>query len=124
MEAEFYRRVFRRVSRTIFLLAAAGALVATAWRGWRAGLLFLLGAAASYFSFSWLRRMMESFGPDARPARGRIFVFFAFRFLLLALGAYAIVKLFGLNAIAALAGLFVPVAAITFEIIYEFIHGT
>ena len=124
MEAEAYRRVFRRVSRIIFLLAVAGALAAAAWRGWRAGLLFLLGAAASYFSFFSLRRMMESLGPGARPARSRIFVFFAFRFLLLALGAYVIVKFFGLNAIAALAGLFVPVAAITFEIIFEFIHGT
>ena len=124
MEAEAYRRVFRRVSRNIFLLAVAGALVATAWRGWRAGLLFLLGAAASYFSFIWLRRLMESFGPGARPARGRIFVFFSLRFLLLALGAYAILKLFGVNAIAAFAGLFVPVAAVTFEIFCEFIHGT
>jgi hypothetical protein len=124
MEAEAYRRVFRRVSRIIFLLAAAGAAIAAGWRGWRAGLLFLLGAAASYFGFSWMRRMMESFGPGARPARGRIFVLFSLRYVLLALGAYAILKLFGVNAIAAFAGLFVPVAAITFEIIYEFIHGT
>jgi hypothetical protein len=29
-----------------------------------------------------------------------------------------------LNAIAALAGLFVPVAAITFEMICELVHGT
>ena len=124
MEADAYRRVFRRVSRNIFLLAAAGAAIATVWRGWRAGLLFLLGAAASYFSFFSLRRMMESFGPGARPARGRIFVFSSLRFLLLALGAYGILKLFGVNAIAAFAGLFVPVAAVTFEIFYEFIHGT
>jgi hypothetical protein len=124
MEAEAYARVFRRVSRNIVLLAAAGAAVAAAWRGWRAGLLFLLGAAASYFSFTWLRRMVESFGPGARPERGRMFVFFSLRYLLLALGAYAILKLFGVNAIAGFAGLFVPVAAITFEIFYEFIHGT
>jgi hypothetical protein len=124
MEAESYRRLFRRVTRNIFLLAVAGAAVAAAWRGWRAGLLFVVGAAASYFSFFSLRRMMESFGPGAHPARGRVFLFFSFRFVLLALGAYAIVKFFGLNAIAALAGLFVPVAAITFEIVYEFIHGT
>ena len=124
MEAEAYRRVFRRVSRIIFTLAAAGAVIAGGWWGWRAGLLFPLGAAASYFSFTWLRQMMESLGPGARPARGRIFVFSSIRYLLLGLGAYVIVKLFGLNAIAALVGLFVPVAAITFEIIYEFIHGT
>jgi len=124
MEAEAYRRVFRRVARIIFLLAATGVVIAGAWRGWRAGLLFLLGAAASYFSFTWLRRMMESFGPGAQPARGRVLVLFSFRFVLLALGAYAIVKIFGVNAIAAFAGLFVPVVAITFEIVYEFIHGT
>jgi len=124
MEAEGYRRLFRRVSRNIFLLAAGGAGVMAAWRGWRTGLLFLAAATASCFSFAWLRRMVESFGPGAGPTSGRILVLFALRYLLLAAVAYAIVKFFGVNAIAALAGLFVPVVAILCEIVYELIYGT
>jgi hypothetical protein len=124
MEAESYQRVFRRVYRNILFVAAAGAMIATAWRGWRAGLLFLLGAGASYLSFSWLHQVVGSFGPDAQPTRKRIYVFFSLRYLLLGVAAYVIVKLFGVNAIAALAGLFVPVAAVTFEILYELVHGT
>jgi hypothetical protein len=124
MEAETYQRVFRRVYRNIVLVSLAGAAVAAAWRGWLVALLFLLGAAASYFSFSWLHQVVGSFGPDAQPTRKRIYFFFALRYLLLGVGAYAIVRFFGVSALAALAGLFVPVAAIICEILYELVHGT
>jgi hypothetical protein len=53
-----------------------------------------------------------------------VFVFVALRYLLLGAGGYVIVKVFGMNAIAAIAGLFVPVAAIIVEILYELVHGT
>ena len=117
MEADLYERVFRRVYRNILVVGAAGAVAVAAWRGWRAGLLFLVGAGASYFSFSWLHQVVGSFGPGAVPTRRRIYVFFSLRYLLLGVAAYVIVKLFGVNAIAALGGLFVPVAAVIFEIL-------
>lgn len=120
MEAEIYRRIYRNM----ILVAAAGAAGAAAWRGWRAALLFVVGAGASALNFSWLRQMVGSLGPDARPTRKRIYVWFSLRYLLLGVAAYVIVKLFGVNAIAALAGLFVPVAAVIFEILYELAHGT
>jgi small-conductance mechanosensitive channel len=124
MEAEAYPRPLRRVSAIALALALVGAAAAGAWRGWQTALLFLGGAAASYFSFASLREMVESFGPGARPRRRRLLVAFSIRYLILGGGAYVIVKFFGVNAIAALAGLFVTVAAIVADIFYELIHGT
>jgi hypothetical protein len=116
--------LWRRARRLMALAAAAGAVVAVALNGWMAGLAFLLGAGGAYLSFSWLHEVVEAIGPDARPTPKRMFVLFALRYLLLAGGAYVIVKIFGMNAIAALAGVFVPVAAIICEVLYELVHGT
>jgi hypothetical protein len=123
-ETEFHQRALRRIYRNMAWVAALGAAGAGAWRGWRFGLAFLLGAAASYLNFRWLHRVVDAMGPDARPAPKRIYAFFLFRYLLLGLGGYVIVKIFGMNAIAALAGLFVPVAALISEMLYELAHGT
>jgi len=87
-------------------------------------LAFVLGAVAAYFNFTRLEQMVEALGPDARHVSMRAYVFFLLRFGLLLGGGYVIVKVFGLNGIAAIAGLFVPLAAIIFEALYELIHGT
>lgn len=123
-EAEFYEQALRRVYRIMPWVAGAAAIAAVFWKGWLSGIALLLGAAASYLNFSWLHQMVESLGPDARPARMRVYVLFTLRYALLALGGYVIVKIFGMNGIAALAGLFVPVAAVIAEILYELVHGT
>jgi hypothetical protein len=123
-EKGFYRRALGRVYLNMAWVAVLGAAGTGAWKGWRLGLAFLLGAAGSYLNFRWLHQVADAMGPDARPAPKRIYVFFALRYLLLGLGGYVIVKVFGMNAIAALAGLFVPIAAILFEIFYELVHGT
>jgi hypothetical protein len=126
MEAEtgFYQRALRRVYLGMVWVAAAGAAGAGAWKGWRPGVAFLLGAAGSFLNFRWLHQVVSAMGPEARPAPKRVYAFFAFRYLLLGLGGYVIVKVFGMNAIAAVAGLFVPVAALICEILYELVHGT
>ncbi len=49
---------------------------------------------------------------------------FLLRYGLLGLGGYVIVKVFGMNGIALLSGLFVPVAAVICEILYELTYGT
>jgi hypothetical protein len=123
-EAGFYRRALARVYLGMAWIAALGVAAAAVWVGWLAGLAFLLGAAGSYLSFHWLEQVVGAMGPGSRPAPRRVYAFFALRYLLLALGGYVIVKVFGMNAIAALAGLFVPVAAIICEILYELVHGT
>lgn len=117
-------RALRRVYDAMPWLAGFGVLSAVALAGWRAGLAFLLGAAAAYFNFTRLEQMVGALGPDARRISTRVYVFFLLRFGLLLGGGYVIVKVFGLNGIAAIAGLFVPLAAIIFEVLYELIHGT
>jgi hypothetical protein len=126
MEAEtgFYRRALRRVYLNMAWIAAVTAAGTGAWKGWRFGLAFLLGALGAVLNFRWLHQVVDAMGPDARPAPKRIYFLFAVRYLLLGLGGYVIVKIFGMNAIAALAGLFVPVAALLFETVYELVHGT
>jgi hypothetical protein len=122
--ADIYDHALRRVYRIIPWLSAGAALAAAAWKGPLTGFAFLLGAVASYLNFSWLHQMVEGLGPGGRPPRKRVYVLFLLRFGLLAVGGYVIVKIFGMNGIAALAGLFVPVAAVICEILYELTYGT
>ncbi len=124
IDEAFYARAMKRVYRFIFVVGIAGTLGAAFWRGWKGSVAFAFGAAASYYNFKWLHEAVDSLGPNARRARTRVFVFLALRYLLLAGGAYAIVKVFGMNAIPALVALFVPIAAIFIEVIYELAHGT
>lgn len=108
----------------MLFIAAAGAVAAIVFKGWLWGFTFALGAVGSYLNFSWLHQVVDALGPDAKPTRKRVFMFVALRYLLLGAGVYVIVKIFGMNGIAAIAGLFVPVAAIIVEILYELVHGT
>jgi lysylphosphatidylglycerol synthetase-like protein (DUF2156 family) len=123
-DSEFYHRAFSRVYRCILFLGVVVSLVVGIAKGWLWGLAFLLGAAAACLNFSWLHQAADALGPDARPTRKRVFLFIVLRYLLLGAGGYVIVKVFGMNAIAAVCGLLVPVAAILLEIIYELVHGT
>lgn len=124
MEAEsaVYENAVRRIYRGMKWLACAGALAGVCFEDWRWALAFFLGAAASYLNFSWLHQAVEALGPGVRPTPKRLLVFLALRYLLLGAAGYVIVKVFGMNAIAALSGLFVPVAAVLLEIFYELIH--
>ncbi len=123
-DAAFYRRAIARVYCWIIVLAAVAAAGALVWRGWQAGLAFACGAAGSYFSFKWLHEVVDALGPGARPARKRVLLLAGLRYALMGLGAYVIVKVFGMNGLAAVLGLLVPVAAVIAEIIYELAHGT
>ncbi len=115
----FFERVMRRTYRGMVLAAGAGALAALWFLGWRWAVAFLAGAAGAYFSFSWLHDAVVAIGPDRRPPRKRVVAFAALRYVILGAAGYVIVKVFGMNAIGALVGLFVPAAAVIFEILYE-----
>jgi hypothetical protein len=123
-EFPFQTLMMPRVLRAMEVLSAAGALAGWSWLGWRWGLAFLLGAAAAYLNFLWLHRAVESLVPGAPPAKKRVFVFLAIRYVLLGAAGYVIVKVFGMSIIAAAGGLLIPAAAILSIIIYELIHGT
>jgi hypothetical protein len=121
-EEGHYRRAIHRIYRGLWFFGAAGAVAAAAFAGLNWALAFLLGAIGACFSFSWLHQTVNALGPGSKPPSKLVVVFAAGRYLLLAVGGYVIVKVFGMNAIGALAGLFVPIASVIFEVFYELVH--
>lgn len=113
-----------RITRWTVVLAAGGCLAGFLWRGWRVGAAYPLGAAASYLNFRWLERVVGALtgALEARP-HPKFVLLIGLRYLLLAAGAYVIVSFTSLSLPAALIGLFVPIAAVILEIIFELIYA-
>ncbi len=122
-EATFVEGALRRISRGALIVAGAGTLTALALMGWRGGVGFATGAAAACLNFYWLERLAEGLAPGGPRPRKWLLLLLATRYLLLGLAGYAIVKVFGLSLAALLLGLFVPVAAIFVEILYELMYA-
>jgi hypothetical protein len=120
-DEQFLERAVARIWKAMFLFAAAGAIGAFLWRGlaWGAG--FALGSAVSWLNFRWLKQLVYTLGSD--HARPRSAVKLAFRYLLLGGGAYVILKYSPVSQLAALAGLFVSVAAVIVEILFELVYA-
>lgn len=115
-----------RIERSTLVIGGAGAVAAAAFAGLPGAIGFLLGAAASYLNFRWLKRLVDSLGVTAatgRPPRARVAVILGLRYLLLAAGAYAILLSSAVSLPAALAGLFVSVAAVVLEIVFELVYA-
>jgi len=123
IEAEIYPRAVRRIYRTLFALAAAGALASLWWQGLPGLLGFLLGAAFAIVSFRGIHRFADSLGRERHPSQRRVLVGKIARYLLLALCAYVILQFFRVNRIAAIAGAFILVAAVLAEIVYQLIYA-
>ena len=104
-------------------LSLAGTIAALPLYSWRHSLAFLAGALASLANFRWLHQLAASLGEGGRRLRRRVLIFLLLRYLLVGAAGYVIVKFFGLSLVAALAGLFVAVAAVIFEIIYELVYA-
>ncbi len=117
VEPDIFERTAASVTRTMLAVGFAGAIVAFAWLGWWAGFGFALGAIAAWFNFRWLKGFVGGLGPGGKP--GRFAVFFALRYLILAAGAYVILKYSKLSLPAALSGLFVPLAAVIVEVLIQ-----
>ena len=73
-------------------------------------------------NYHWLRRVtgVARFGG---PAKDRKAVLLGLRYLLLGGGSYVILKYTAISLPAALAGLFVPVAAVIIEILIELVYA-
>ncbi len=122
-EERFYRQAMRRIYLHVLWLSLAGALAAGWWHGTAAALGFLLGAGASALNFRWLHRLVDSLGPDRPPPGKGLGAVLSLRYLLFAVVGYVIVKYFDVNLMAALLGLFVAVAAVFVEVLYELIYA-
>jgi hypothetical protein len=124
---EFEDRAVERIQRLTLGLGLTGSAAGAFAFGWQWGAAFFLGALASWLNFRWLKRFVMTLGQVAAaaksPPRKRVAVVFGLRYLILAAGAYVIVKYSELSLAAALAGLFVAVAAVIAEILFELIYA-
>src|SRR2546422_9425193 len=114
-----------RISRFTLVLTVSGAAIYFVAAGWRGGCGFLLGALISYLNFRWLKRTVNALGEAARgkPPRAWVAVVLGLRYLLLGLGADAILRFTEINLTSALVGLFVSTAAVILEILFELIYA-
>ena len=118
-------RAAGRMLLSIIVLTAVGVVAGFAWKGWTWSGGFLLGALASYFNFRWLTSLTNSLGDAVagKPPRKRMAVLMGLRYLILGAGAYVILNYSPLSLTAALAGLFVSVAAVILEAIFELVYA-
>ena len=108
----------------VFGLAALIALWAAF--GWRIGVGFLLGGGVAYLNFYWLKKIVAGLGEmtnaSGTVARHGVVRRFMLRFFLMALVAFAILTVSRESLYGFFAGLFLPVAAILCEAVYETIR--
>jgi len=115
-------RACERIWRIMLALGAAGAVGLLAWRGWTWGAGFALGSAISALYFRWLQKVVNALGTTT--AKPRMAVLLGLRYLLLGGCAYGILKYSAVSLLALSWGLFVAVAAVILEILFELIYGT
>jgi ATP synthase I chain len=120
----FYSGALARIGRFMLVLAPA-CVAATWWRfGFRGAAGFGFGCVIAYVNFHWLKRVIAGFvdhatgGAPAQTGKGIVFRFLL-RYALMAIGAYAILTVSPASLNGLLAGLFLPVAAISCEAAYE-----
>jgi hypothetical protein len=117
-------RAIIRIEFLMLFLDIAGTAAAALHGGGPWALGFVLGAAASWMSFRWTRKVVNALGePAGAPPRKRFAVLLGLRYLLLAAGGYVILNYSALSLAAALFGLFVPVAAVILEILFELTYA-
>ena len=114
-------RAMERMDKLMFALGGGGAIALLVWRGWPWSLGWVLGCTASMLNFHWLRRVTGALGTG--DVKERKAVLLGLRYLLLGGGAYVILKYTAISLPAALAGLFVPVAAVIIEILIELVYA-
>ena len=115
-------RAVARMARTMAVLGAAGVAGLWIWGGWRWSAGYALGALASWLSFRWLKKLVDSLGAPARkPPRSSTAVILGLRYVLLAAAGYVILRYSEISLTAALVGLFVSAAAVVIEILYQLI---
>jgi len=120
----FYAAAVTRISRFMIFLGLL--FTTTAWLrfGWRIALGFACGCAIAYLNFHWLERVVTALADrvtrTGQPQSGRgVVARFLLRYLLMAIVAYAIFSVSPASLYGLFAGLFLPVAGIACEAVYE-----
>ena len=120
----FYARAVARIPRFMLLLAVILSTAAWLRFGWKIALGFACGCAIAYLNFHWLERVVSALADRATQsgypqASGGVVFRFLMRYFLMALAAYAIFSVSPASLYGLFAGLFLPVAGIACEAIYE-----
>ena len=108
----------------MLVLGIAALITACIFFGWRIGMGFALGATIAYVNFHWLKRVVAGLAEltigSGTPASGRGVVHrFLLRYFLMAIVAFVILTVSRESLYGLFAGLFLPVAAILCEAVYE-----
>jgi hypothetical protein len=114
-----YDRAAERIGRVMVAIAGMGTVVALGLGGWKWAAGFLVGSLLSVLNYRWLRKLVEGLG--GKPPHGSVFL--ALRYLLLGGGGYVILRYSPIRATAVLTGLFVLIAAIFVELIFEIVYA-
>ena len=122
----------RRIYLDMAVLGVAGAAILLVWKGWWFAAGFAAGAALSGLNFHWLKGAVDvlaakfiSPAPDSRrPSPRRVAAKFILRYALIGAAGYVIFRSSMVSLGAFLGGLFVFVAAVLVEMIYELSMGT
>jgi ATP synthase I chain len=120
----FYSGAMLRIGRVMALLTPL-LVVGFWWKfGGRSAVGFACGCAIAYVNFHWLKRVIAGFvdrstGTATSESGQGIVLRFLLRYVLMALGAYVILTVSPASLNGLLAGLFLPVAAILCEAVYE-----
>lgn len=120
-EEQLLERSVERILRVMVGVSAGGSLLFLVVKGWTWGAGFALGAAVSWLNFRWLKKIVEALG-GARP-KARVAVILGLRYLFMGAGAYVIVRYSSISLQAALTGLFVAVAAVIIEIMFQLVYA-
>lgn len=121
---DFHSQALDRIQRTMMVIGIAGLFTSWACFGWRIGLGFGLGASIAYLNFHWLKKVVAGIAEltiqSRAPASSRGIVHrFLLRYFLMAVVAFAILTVSRESLYGLFAGLFLPVAAILCEAVYE-----
>jgi hypothetical protein len=113
-----------RIRRLTLIIGLAGTAGVFLVRGPRDAAGFLAGAAFSLISLrSWIRLADAAGAASSTPQSVRSArtygIFLALRYVLLAVGLYAIVNVLGITPVATIVGLLVSFAAVIVGILYE-----
>jgi len=120
----FYSSAYTRIICFMLALAIVATIAVLLRFGMAVGAGFLVGCAVAFLNFHWLKRVVSALADRAtatgeRQSSKGVVLRFLLRYFLIALAAYAILKIFRDSLYGLLAGLFLPVGAILIEAAYE-----
>lgn len=122
---EIYRRAPRRIENTLVVLGVISAGAALELASWRDGLGILIGAAASWLNFHWLRTSIVGLtnrlaaNPQATGSTGLLALRFLLRYAVIAAVVYATLKGSVASGLGVCVGLLLIVPALMVEAVYE-----